>query len=94
LTPRALERELAPFESAVRCFKVDVRVDTPQLEDWLCVSERELSLFDAMHLFRVWCRRIRRGTLIGREYKGSAVRIRFIDERGALTVVCWGESGT
>ncbi len=93
MTARVLEPELAPFESAVRCFRVDVRVSTPQLEDWLSVCEHELSMGDAMHLFRVWCRRLRRGTRIGREYKGSAVRIRYVDPSGALTVVMWGEPG-
>jgi hypothetical protein len=86
-----LEPELAPFEHARKCFRVDVRVSTPQLDDWLCVTPEEVSLFDAQHVFRVWCRRIRRGTMIGREYKGSAVRIRYIDAAGALTVVTWGE---
>jgi hypothetical protein len=88
-----LEPELAPFEHARKCFRVDVRVSTPQLDDWLSVTSDEVSLFDAQHIFRVWCRRIRRGTMVGREYKGSAVRVRFVDERGALTVVQWGEPG-
>ena len=96
MTPgRVLElvKELEPFQHAARIFCVDVRVSTPQLEDWLRVNQSELDLFDALHLFRVWCRRIRRGTLVGREYKPSACRLRLTTERGSLTVAQWGEPG-
>lgn len=61
--------ELTPHVAGPCSFRVDVRVNAPQLEDWLTCHEQELRLFDAVQLFRVWCRRIRRGTRIGREYK-------------------------
>lgn len=63
------------------------------LEDWLTVCEAELTVFDALHLFRVWCRRVRRGTRIGREYKPSAVRLRFMAEAWSITIAQWGEPG-
>lgn len=85
--------ELAPFQFSRACFCVDVLVSTPQLEDWLRVNNLELDLFDALHLFRVWCRRIRRGTLVGREYKPAACRIRLLSEGSSLTVAQWGDPG-
>lgn len=85
--------ELDPFQHARQCFRVDVRVSAPQLEDWLTVTSHELTLFDAMHLFRVWCRRVRRGTRVAREYHPSAVRVRFMAERWSITVAQWGEPG-
>ena len=86
-----LVTELAPFQHSARVFCIDVRVSTPQLEDWLRVNQNELDLFEALHLFRVWCRRIRRGTLVGREYKPTACRIRLVSERGSLTIAQWGD---
>ena len=88
-----LVTELAPFQFSRACFRVDVRVSTPQLEDWLSAHQNELDLFDALHLFRVWCRRIRRGTLVGRQYKPSACRIRLCAEGGHLTIAQWGDPG-
>ncbi len=86
-------KELAPDAYAARTFRVDVRVSAPQLEDWLTVVNRELDVFDALHIFRMWCRRVRRGTRVGREYKPSAVRIRLCSENGHLTIAQWGEPG-
>lgn len=56
--------------------RVELYVNTPMLTGWLACDERPASVFQAVHTFRKWRRRIQRKHTIGALMKGSGVRMR------------------